>query len=121
MPRRKKNKPKAKQVLQVKQDSPEDLEAFIREASEVKQLTQHPGWGIIARDLTLYRNGLMDKIVYIDPSKPESREARVLFIAVDKIFALINDYQENRDRAIELLNKLENPDLAVTMDVDNEI
>jgi len=43
----------------------------------------------------------------------------VLFIAVDKLFAIINDYQENRVKAIELLEKIQNPDLAITMDVDN--
>jgi len=99
---------------------PEDLEEFIREASEVKQLTEHPGWGVLARDLSEYRNGLVNRIAYIDPKKPECLEARVLFIAIDKLFSIVNDYQENRDRAIELLNKIQNPSLAVTMDIDNE-
>ena len=40
-------RPETNQEIQ----SPNDLEAFIKEASEVKQLTQHAGWGILERDL----------------------------------------------------------------------
>ncbi len=117
-------KPKrSKQRLQVKQKdpSPEDLQEFIREADEVRSLTMTKGWSIIERDLTEYRDGLVTRLAYISPKKPEHAEARILFIAVDKLFAIINDYQENRDKAIELLEKLNNPELAVTMDIDNEI
>lgn len=99
---------------------PSDLEDYIKEASEVKVLTQQAGWGILERDLLEYRNGLINHMAYLDPSKPEFREARILFIAVDKIFALVNDYEENRDRAIDLLNKIENPSLATIMDIDTE-
>lgn len=114
---------KVKLVLQVRKDiepKPADLEEYIREADEVKVLTTMKGWGIIARDLTEYRDGLVNKLAYIDPKRPEHEEARILFIAVDKLFAIVNDYQENRDKAIELLNKLSNPELAVSLDIDNE-
>lgn len=119
MPRKK----KVKQVLQTinrPEPKPEDLEEFIREADEVKVLTTMRGWGIIARDLNEYRDGLINKLAYIDPKRPEHEEARILFIAVDKLFAIVNDYQENRDKAIELMNKLQNPELAVALDVDTE-
>ena len=120
MPRRKPKKAKTKPRAVRKQISkPEDLDAFIREASEVRQLTQHPGWAVIERDLTEYRNGLVRRLAYLDPKKPESREARILFIAVDKVFTIVGDYEENRRKAIELMEKIDNPDLAVTMDVDN--
>ena len=100
--------------------SPSDLEAYIKEASDVKLLTQQGGWAILERDLLQYRDSLTNKLAYLDPSKPEFREARILFIAVDKIFSLVNDYEANRDRAIELLNKLENPSLNTIMDIDTE-
>lgn len=100
--------------------NPNDLEAYIKEASAVKTLTQQEGWQILERDLLQYRDSLTNKLAYLDPSKPEHREARILFIAVDKIFSLINDYEANRDRAIELLNKLENPSLNTIMDIDTE-
>jgi hypothetical protein len=100
---------------------PDDLKDFVQEANEVYLLTQQTGWRIITRDLLEYRNGLTNRLAYIDPSKPEHKEARILFIAVDKIFTLINDYKENREKAVELLQKLENPDLATVMDIDNEI
>ena len=100
--------------------SPNDLEAYIKEASDVKLLTQQGGWAILERDLLQYRDSIINKLAYLDPSKPEFREARILFIAVDKIFSLINDYEANRDRAIELLNKLENPSLNTVMDIDTE-
>ena len=63
----------------------------------------------------------MDKLPYVNPSKPIHYEACILAIAVDKIFSLVNDYSENREHAIDMLNKMENPDLATTMDVDNEL
>jgi len=118
MPRRKKIKPK----LQIKSvnKTPQDLEEFIREAGEVRMMTTTPGWAILQRDLLNYRNTLVSRLAYIDPSRIEHKEMRILFIAIDKLLSLVNDYQENRDIAIELLNKLENPELAVTMDVDNE-
>lgn len=77
------------------------------------------GWAILERDLLKYRSDIVNKIVYTSPTRPEYDEARVLFIAVDKLMALVNDYEDNRNQAIELLNKLENPDLSITMDVDN--
>jgi len=67
-----------------------------------------------------YQSGIASRIAYLDPSKPEQREARILFIAVDKVFNLINDYAENKTKAQEMLEKLNNPDTTVTMDVDNE-
>jgi hypothetical protein len=110
-----------KQKLVIKQSrSPKELEDFIREADEVRLITTQAGWHIIERDITEYRNSLINKLAYTDPTKPEFREAVILFVASDKLLALINDYQENRDKAIELMNKLENPNLAVAMDIDGE-
>ena len=101
--------------------NPDELEDFIREAGEVKTLTQQAGWGILERDLTLYRDEISRRIAYVNPKRPEFDEIRILFLAADKIISMVNDYQENRDRAIELLEKMQNPELAITMDVDNEI
>jgi hypothetical protein len=98
----------------------EDLNEFIREASEVKSMTMHSGWNILTRDLLEYRDGILERLAYIDPSKTEHKEARILFIAIDKIFNIVNDYQENRVKAVELLNKLQNPELTVAMDIDTE-
>ena len=100
---------------------PSDLQEFIVEANQVQNLANHEGWRILERDLLEYREGLVNRIAYLDPSDPKCREARVLFIAVDKIFSLVNDYAENRKNAIDMLNKMENPDLATAMDVDNEL
>lgn len=83
-------------------------------------MTQQAGWGIIERDLTNYRREIGKKIAYLNPKRPEFNEARILFLAADKLINMVNDYQENRDMAMELLEKLENPDLAIAMDIDNE-
>ena len=110
-------RPETNQEIQ----SPNDLEAFIKEASEVKQLTQSAGWAILERDLILYRNTVSKRLAYINPNRPEFKEAQILYQAADKIIGMVNDYQENRDIAIDTLNKMENPDLATIMDVDNEL
>jgi hypothetical protein len=116
----KKQPSKKQRLVSLKDRDPKDLEEFIREADEVRTLTNQTGWNILARDLTNYRNQIIDRLVYLDPSKPEFREAKILFVAIDKLFAIVNDYEENRVKAIELMEKLNNPQLAVAMDIDNE-
>lgn len=110
--------------MQLKPESqspkPEELEGFVREANEVKVLTQQAGWGIIERDVGEYRFGIGNKLAYLNPKRPEYEEARILFLASDKLLALINDYESNREKALELLGKLENPNLTIALDVDNE-
>lgn len=113
----KSRKPKLRNLPQ----NPSDLEDFIREASEVKQLSQHTGWTILERDLSGYRETLVDKLAYINPTRPEFNELRILFLASDKLLNMVNDYEANRDIAIQLLNKLQNTDLTVPLDMDNEI
>jgi len=100
---------------------PENIEDFIQEANEVRQLTTLRGWGILLRDLNNYRASVMSKLAYMNPKRPEYNEYRMLFLAADKIISMVEDYEVNRDKSIELLNKLQNQDVAVTMDVDNEI
>ena len=126
-PKRKRGRPrKIKQELVTKavplaKKENLDIREYVQEASEVRQLTAMAGWGIMERDVKHYRNSLIDKLAYIEPSRPEYYEAKVLFLAADKLLALVNDYENNRDKAIELLNKLDNPELEVTLDVDNEL
>ena len=121
-PKRASKKPKLRlQTVAQETPKPSDLHEFIVEANQVQNLVNHEGWKILERDLTEFRNGIMDKLPYVNPSKPIHYEACILAIAVDKIFSLVNDYSENREHAIDMLNKMENPDLATTMDVDNEL
>ena len=77
------------------------------------------GWAVIERDVLRYREGIMQKLAYTNPRRLEYEEARILVIAVDKLLALVNDYETNRENAIDMLNKLENPDTMITLDVDN--
>ena len=98
----------------------EGMREFVREASEVKQMTAMAGWGILERDIKLYRERLVAKLAYVSPERPEFYEARLIFLAADKLLSMVNDYEFNRDKMIELLNKLDNPGLEITLDVDNE-
>lgn len=97
-----------------------DLEEFIREADEVKSLTSSRGWSILERDFNGYKEDIAIKLAYLNPKKPEYWDAKILFIAIDKLMSIVSDYAENRDKAIELLTKIQNPEIAVTMDVDTE-
>jgi hypothetical protein len=99
---------------------PSDLEAFVREADEVALLTHHTGWQILERDLNSYRAGISQRLPYLNPGKPEFYESCILAIAIDKIFSLVADYAENKKKAEELLIKLNNPEVAVAMDIDGE-
>ena len=125
MPKRRGRPRKIKPSLVLKPIPPEkreptELEEFIREASEVRQITTMAGWAILERDLKRYQQALVTKLAYLNHKRPEAYEARLLYIATDKLLALVNDYEVNRDKAIEMLNKLQNPELNVTMDIDNE-
>ena len=100
---------------------PSDLQDFLIEANQVKSLANHGGWQILERDLNLYQNEIAKRIAYLNPKRPEAYEARVMFLAADKLLTMVNDYEENRTAAIAMLNKIENPDLVVPFDIDNEV
>jgi len=97
------------------------LEEYIQEANEVNQLTSMRGWHILKRDLMGYRESLMSKLAYMNVNRPEFDEMRRLYIASDKLISMVEDYKVNRDKAKEYLNVLNNPEIAVALDVDNEI
>jgi len=123
MPKRKKASKKPKLILKTpskKELEEQDLDAYIKEADEVRAMLLTPGWAILERDLSKLYENLIPVLAYKDPKRSEFYEAQVLYIAIDKILALVKDYETNRDKAIEFLNKIQNPELAVTMDVDNE-
>ena len=68
-----------------------------------------------------FRDSIASRLAYVDPSRVEHKEARILFIAIDKLFALVDDYEANKGICLDMLNKLRNPDLAIPLDMDNEI
>ena len=103
------------------QSSPRELEEYIQEANEVQQLTSMRGWHILKRDLLGYREGLMSKLAYMNVSRPEFDELRRLFIASDKLISMVEDYRVNREMAEKYLKVLNNPEVAIALDVDNEI
>lgn len=122
MPRKTGSSKKQRLVLKPnKNQRKDDLEAFVAEADQVKALTQQAGWGILVRDLSNLKEGLADRLAYTSPNRVEHEEARTQYIAIDKLFSIIMDYEHNREEAIKFLAKLENPDIAVPLDVDNEI
>jgi len=67
-----------------------------------------------------YREGLMSKLAYMNVSRPEFDEMRRLYIASDKLISMVEDYKVNRDKAVEYLNVLDNPEISIALDVDNE-
>lgn len=97
----------------------DSLREFASEAELVGQLQTQPGWAILERDLTQYKNEISSKLAYLNTKSKEYSEARLLFIASDKLFSLFNDYAENRKRALELLEKIDNTKENIVLDVDN--
>jgi len=125
MPGKRGRPKKVKPELQLKSvpveiNAPRELNDFIIEANEVKQLTSMRGWEIIKRDLAGYKEGIMQKLAYINPRRMEYNELRLLYLSANKIISLVEDYQVNKEKSVEYLNKLQNLDLAVTFDIDNE-
>ncbi len=95
------------------------LREYVAEAEQVELLNYNPGWLIISRDLKEYKEQIGSKIAYLDPSSKEFNEARILYIASDKSLKIVEDYIENRKRAIELLHRLDNPQDNIVLDMDN--
>ena len=123
MPRGRPRKAKPEPIIEktpLEQRRPEELDEFIHEANEVKQLTSMYGWQVLKRDIQMFQQSIVSKLAYAHPKRPEYYEAKLLYIACDKLLSLVDDYEVNKAKAVELLQKLQNPDVAISMDVDNE-
>ena len=112
---KKRRKPKPK----VTGDESTDLRVYAAEAELVELLKVTPGWEILERDTEEYKSGLAEKLAYISPKSKDYDDARILYIASDKLIKMVSDYVENRKRALELLERLENPQDNIVFDVDN--
>ena len=97
----------------------DSLRDYVEEADLVGQIQNQRGWAIIERDINQYRDEISNKLAYLDPKSKEFNDARVLFIASDKLLNIFSDYAENRKRALELLEKIDNPKENIVLDVDN--
>lgn len=97
----------------------DSLREYTLEAEQVDLLKTQPGWQILQRDLDQYLNEIGSKLPYLNTKSKEYSEARVLYIASDKLLKMVLDYEENRKRALELLEKLDNTKENIVLDVDN--
>jgi adenine-specific DNA methylase len=97
----------------------DSLREFSLEADAVLLLKKQPGFEFLERDITQYKDEISAKLAYLDPKSREFSEARILFIAGDKLLSLFSDYAENRKRALELLERIDNPSENIVLDVDN--
>lgn len=102
-----------------KLSEPDDLHIYIGEAQQVELMTHSEGWLIIERDLNDYREKIGSRLAYINPESEKYDEARIQYIASDKLIKMVEDYAENKRRAMELLERLENPQSIIPLDVDN--
>ena len=113
-------KKSVKKAPEVKADNEVDsLREYILEAEQVDILRKNNGWAILERDFNQYKNGISEKLPYLDPKSKEFIESRILYIAADKLLKMVEDYAENRKRALELLNRIDNPEENIVLDVDN--
>lgn len=115
---RKRKEIKSQILFQPTKTEPDDLREYVAEAEQVDLMARHPGWDILRRDFDIYRNEIGSKIAYLNPKSLEFEEARILYIAIDKLIKSVEDYRENKRRAIELLEKIDNPKENIILDVD---
>lgn len=101
-------------------DEQGELREYIAEAELVEMLKANPGWEVISRDFKEYKEQIGSKIAYLNPNSKEFEEARILYIASDKSLKIVEDYIENKKRAMELLFKLDNQQDNIVLDVDNK-
>jgi len=100
---------------------PDDINEFLAEAEAVSLMTRTDGYQILKRDLDRFRNDISTRLPYLEADTKEYKESRNLYIGIDKFLTLIDDYAKNRDEAIKLVARMENPKTEVALDIDNEI
>jgi len=105
--------------IQTTNNEVNDLREFALEAEQVGLLENHNGWKILLRDFSLWREGLLNKLPYIDPKSKEYSEARILLIVADKLLTITQDYAENKKRYLDLLERIDNKKENIVLDVDN--
>jgi len=105
--------------IQTTNNEVDDLREFALEAEQVGLLENHNGWRILVRDFSLWREGLLNKLPYIDPKSKEYSEARILLIVADKLLKITEDYSENKKRYLDLLERIDNKKENIVLDVDN--
>jgi len=97
----------------------DSLREYVLEAEQVELLKKYNGWAILERDLNQYRDEIGCKIAYLDPRSKVFTDARIQYIAADKLLKMMDDYAENRKRALELLDRIDNQKENIVLDVDN--
>ena len=102
-----------------KENEIDSLREYARQAELVGLLKTQPGWEILESDLRQYKSAIGEKIAYLNPKSVEYHNSRILFIAADKVLKIVDDYAENRQRALDLLEKLDNQQENIVLDVDN--
>ncbi len=106
-------------VVKSTENEVDSLREFSLEAEQVELLTRQNGWAILERDVEQYKNEKYSKLAYLDPRSKEFTESRILYLAGVKLLELVNDYAENRKRALELLERIDNTKENIVLDVDN--
>lgn len=99
----------------------ESLREYAAEAEQVELLLVHPGWMIVSENIKAYRKQIGEKIAYLQPETKEFKEARITYIACDKVLKIVEDYIENKKRVLELLAKIDNPQENIILDVDSNV
>ncbi len=105
----------------IQENEVDSLREYAAEAEQVEMLKNHPGWLTVEADLQEYKKSIGEKLAYVQPFSKEYNEARILFIAADKVLKIVDDYVENRKRALDLLKKIDDPKGNITLDMDNQI
>jgi len=119
MKQKKTQKTVAKSPRVASNSEEDNLRMFIDEADKVNLFTNQQGWAILSRDLTLYKNQKAEEIPYLDKDSKEFYSACLDFRAIDKLLKLVEDYEVNRQQAIEQLEKISNPKENINLDLDN--
>jgi len=97
----------------------DSLREYALEAEQVELLKRQPGWLVIENDFIRYKDSIGSELAYLDPKSKEFSESRILYIAVDKLLSIFEDYATNKKRALELLERIDNTRENIVLDVDN--
>lgn len=118
---RKKKQPQAQEVSlpQTQLSEEDDLRVFAAEAEQVGLMAKHLGWQILSRDLSSARMKIGERLAYLNPKTALFEDSRIEYIAIDKILKMVDDYELNRAKTLELLERLDNPRENIALDVDN--
>ena len=72
--------------------TPEELSEHLARASAIEAISHTDGWRMLMEDVMLWKERIVNQIIYLDKDSKEFQSARVLAVALSQLPILIGQY-----------------------------